>query len=239
MDWAARNARKAAGQNGSPLVIAPRLCAAAAMSLVGGWACVYAADLSAYRGFRLGQELAIAGKHNGVDPSQVRVMGQRPSVVQSLDWKPVARDADRPDPVRGGTLLFRDGRLFRIVISYDPYMLEGLTSEDLISNLSKAYGAAIRPGARIAYPAPFRESLKVLSRWEDSQHVCELLESDEGSFALVLYAKLVDVPALAEGTAEQVDAIPQQEVEAQKQWRGEADALLRKSRLANLENFRP
>jgi hypothetical protein len=77
-------------------------------------------------GFTLGQEITIDGKHNGVDPSGA-CDGPASNGVQSVDWKLVARDAERPDPVRGGTFASPVTDVFRIVISYDRYMLERLT----------------------------------------------------------------------------------------------------------------
>jgi len=47
-----------------------------------------AGDLSQYRNFRLGTNLATVAKQAGVDASEVKVMHRRPALIQELVWRP-------------------------------------------------------------------------------------------------------------------------------------------------------
>lgn len=92
-----------------------------------------AADFSKYRGFEFGTNLATAAKQAGVQPSEARLVHQRPAVIQELDWRPGSpyqADAEKVDPVREGLLRFYNGQLFQIVITYDRQKLEGLTEAE-------------------------------------------------------------------------------------------------------------
>src|SRR5689334_18675069 len=69
-----------------------RLCASvtllaaansAAAATLGG-------DLSKYRNFQLGTDLATVAKQAGVDPSQAKAIHLRPALIQELEWRPRA-----------------------------------------------------------------------------------------------------------------------------------------------------
>ena len=200
-----------------------------------------AADLSSYRGFQFGVSLAAAAKHAGMSPSAAKLAHRRPALIQELDWRPA--DATHTDPVQDAVLSFYNGELFRIVIAYDRYKVEGLTEEDMIESLSKAYGAATRPRVEIAYHSNYGEFSPVLARWEDSQYSYNLIPvGNRSSFGVILYSKRLDAQAqaaIAESVRLDELEAPQRALDLQKN-RDQAEQLkLEKTRSVNLPNFRP
>ena len=212
-----------------------------------GLSMVSAEDFGTYRGFRFGSNLATVAKQAAIDPSQARLVHQRPALIQELEWRPSL--FNRPehllmsDPVENGLLYFDDGRLFRIVVTYDRDKVEGMTAEDMIAAISLTYGVATRPAAEIAYQSNYGETAQVLARWEDSEYSCNLVQTGNRlSFALVLYSKRVD--ALAEtaiAEAVRLDKIeaPQRAIDLRKQQETDSRLALEKARSVNLPNFRP
>ncbi len=55
---------------------------------------INAPDLSRYREFQFGMNLLVVAKQADMEPSEARVIHQRPAVIQELEWRP-------PSPVRG------------------------------------------------------------------------------------------------------------------------------------------
>jgi hypothetical protein len=212
---------------------------------VMGTSALCAADLSSYRGLKLGMSLAAAAKQAGTKPSEARLVQQRPAIIQEVNWElrsPVQANP-KPDPVKDGLLSFFNGELFRIIVTYDRYKVEGMTAEDLIQVISATYGPAAKPTAEIAYHSNYAEVAPVLARWEDSENSYDLVRTgDRSSFALVLYSKRLETLALASIVeAARLDAqeAPQREIDKQKK-RDEADnAALDKARAVNKPNFRP
>jgi hypothetical protein len=171
---------------------------------------------------------------------------QRPALIQELEWQPRYGALVEPlkgDPVKEGMLSFLDGNLYRIVVTYDRYKIEGLTADDMIAAISATYGVASKPAGDIAYHTYYGDTAPVLARWEDAGYSYNLVRTgDHTSFALVLYSKKLDVLAEA-ATAEAVrlDAqeAPQREIDKQKKQEADDQQILDKARLANKPNFRP
>lgn len=209
-----------------------------------GTSLLYAGDLSAYRGFRLGMNVSAAVEHAGMKSSEVRSVHQRPAVIQELDWEPrrVVGSSIEADPVKEGLLSFYNGELFRMVITYDRYKVEGMTAEDMTEAITAIYGSATRPHAEIAYHSNYGEAAPVIARWEDPEYSYNLVRTGDGSsFALVLYSKRVN--ALAEASilkAVRLEAqeAPQKAIDLQKKQEEEDRLALEKARSANKPNFR-
>ena len=92
---------------------------------------------------------------------------------------------------------FHNGELFRIVVTYDRYKVEGMTASDVIQAISATYGIATRPVVQIPYHSIYGEVAQVIARWEDNEYSYNLVESgDQSSFSLILYSK--QLQALAE-----------------------------------------
>ncbi len=211
-----------------------------------GTSLLCAADFSNYRGFQFGMSLAAAEKQTGAEPSDVKMVHQRPAVIQELEWQPrygPLTDPLKGDPVKEGLLSFMDGSLFRIVVTYDRYKIEGLTTDDMIGAISATYGPAVKPAAEIAYHSYYGDTAPVLARWEDADYSYNLVRTgDRSSFAMILLSKKLD--ALAEAAiieAVRLDAqeAPQRELDKQKKQAAEDQVALDKARSANKPNFRP
>jgi hypothetical protein len=220
---------------GTRALTIPILCAVVAGSLFG------AKDLSSYRGLQFGMNLAAAAKEAGTTPPEVRVDHRLPDMIQEMDWQP--RDSANPDPVKGALLYFLNGELFRIVVTYDRYKIEGMTAEDMVQAISLTYGMASRPQAAIPYHSNYAESAKVVARWEGDEYSYDLVRTgDQSSFAMILYSKQLDAKAeasIAKAVKIEAEEAPQQEIDKQKKRDDEDRLALDKARSVNTPNFRP
>lgn len=223
--------------------IAVRLMLLSSM-LMGSTVC--AADFARYRGFVIGEDLATAAKQAGKEALDARVLHKRPVMIHELEWQlrtPQLTDPGKADPVRGGVLCFLDGKLYRIVVPYDRYRIEGMTTDDLIDAISATYGRAERPETEIAFHSNYGEAAKVLARWQDAQYAYDLVRTgDRSSFALVLYSKPQDAlaqSAIAEAARLDVLDAPQRAQEVERKRLSDEQMALEKARVANRPNFRP
>jgi hypothetical protein len=206
---------------------------------------VRAADLSTYRGFRFGANVTEIATQAGLRATDTRIVHQRPALIQELEWqpRPVPSAPTGPDPVNNGVLSFFEGKLYRIVIAYDRYKIEGMTSEDVIDSISQTYGVARKPGTEIAVHSDYAEVAKVIARWEDADYAYDLVRSgDQASFSLVLYSKQRDTLAQAAILeAKRIDALeaPKRALDAEKKRNEDERLALEKSRAENKPNFKP
>jgi len=204
-----------------------------------------AEDFSNYRGLQFGMNLAAAAKQAGMKPSEARAVHQRPAVIQELQWLPRNSSGSpfQADPVKEGLLCFYNGELFRIVVTYDRYKVEGMTASDIIQAISATYGIATRPAAQIPYHSIYGEVAEVVARWEDNEYWYNLVESgDRSSFALILYSKRLQTlaeAAIVEAVRLDAQEAPQREVELQQKKEEESRLLLERARSVNKSNFRP
>ena len=204
------------------------------------------ADLSKYRGFQLGANLATAAKQAGMKLSDARLVHQRPARIQALGWwpgSPFQATATAVDPVREGLLRFYNGDLFQIIITYDRQKIEGMTEADMVEAISLAYGTATNPAVEIAYHSNYGEVAPVIARWENAEYSCDLVRTgDQASFALILSSKRLDVLAQAAIVeAGRLDALeaPQRAINLQEKQDAENRLALDKARSVNKPNFRP
>lgn len=205
-----------------------------------------AADFSVYRGFAFGSEIAAVAKQANVPLSEARVIHPRPSLLQEIDWRvaaPVASPAARPDPVQDALLCFLDGKLYRIVVTYDRYRIEGMSAQDMIDVISLTYGPATYPKVEIPFRSNYADTAKVLARWQNAAYAYDLVRTgDQASFVLILYSKpdaaLAQSAATAAARLEALDA-PRQARELERK-RAETERLaLEAIRAVNKPNFRP
>jgi hypothetical protein len=207
---------------------------------------LYAGDFSHYRGLQFGMNLSAAAKEAGTQPGDAKLLHQRPASIQEMEWQPrrsMPTDPANADPVKQGLLYFFNGELFRIIVTYDRYKVEGMTAEDMIEGISATYGAATRPKGEIAFHSNYAEVANVLARWEDPEYSYNLVRTgDQASFAMVLYSKRLDAlaqAAIVEALRLDAQEAPQREIEKQKD-QAEADRMVReKARSENKPNFRP
>lgn len=190
--------------------------------------------------------LAAAAKQTGTNPSDAKLIHQRPAVIQELEWQidpPAFNDRAKADPVKNVRLSFLNGELFRMVVAYDRHRVEGMTPEDMILGISASYGVPTRPAIQIAYHSDYAEIAPLIARWENSDYSCNLVRSgDHSSFAMILYSKRLDAEAqtaaLQAVRIEEQEA-PQREI-AEREKQAEAERLvLDTARSVNKPNFRP
>jgi hypothetical protein len=218
----------------------------AIVSVVLGTSMLCAADFSTYRGMHFGMNLTAAAKQTGTKLTEVRVVHQRPALIQEVDWQPRPVTPSGPlaaDPVKEGLLCFYNGELFRVVVTYDRYKVEGMTAEDMIDGISATYGTATRPTAEIAYHSNYGEVGEVVARWENSEYSYDLVRTgDRSSFAMVLYSKRLEALAQAanvEAVKLEAEEAPKRELEKQRKKDDAEHLVLEQARSVNKPNFRP
>jgi hypothetical protein len=222
-----------------------RICAIAILCGVLSTSALYSGDFSHYRGFQFGMNTADAAKDAGTPAAEVTLVHRRPALIQEMEWRPgqsLRSDPKNTDPVRQGLLCFVNGELYRIIVTYDPDKIEGMTADDIVEGISATYGLASRPNAEIAFHSDYAEVAKVLARWEDSEYSYDLVRTgDQSSFAMVLYSKRLDVmaqKAIVAAVRLDVQEAPQREMEKQKD-QAEAERTIRdRARSVNKPNFR-
>jgi hypothetical protein len=209
---------------------------------------IHAQDLSSYRGFQLGMSLAAAAKQAEINPSEVKVIYQRPAVIQELEWRPRSSSSSsaQADPVNEVLFSFYNDKLYRIVVNYDQDRTEGLTDEDLIEGISAKYGTPTTPVAKIISSSAsqsYSDSEKVIARWEDSQYSFNLFRFSYGSApGMLVFSKQLDAlaqVAIVEAIHLNEQEAPQREIDRQKQQDDEKRAAGQKARPVNKANFRP
>jgi len=209
---------------------------------------IHAQDLSSYRGFQLGMSLSAAAKQAEINPSEAKVIYQRPAVIQELEWQPQSSSSSsaQADPVEEVLFSFYNGQLYRIVVNYDERRTVGLTDEDLIEAISAKYGRPTAPVAQIISSSPsqaYSDSEKVLARWEDSQYSFNLFRFSYGSVpGMLVFSKRLDAlaqVAIVEAIRLNKQEAPQREIDRQKQQDDEKRAAGQKARPVNKANFRP
>ena len=205
-------------------------------------------DLSRYREFQFGMNLLAIAKQADRQPSEARVIHQRPAVIQELEWRPPRSVGSSPqaDPVKEVLFSFYNGELFRMVVNYDQLKTDGLTDEDMVEAISAKYGTATRPDAKIILFSSFQvynDSEKVIARWEDSQYSFNLFRSSyQPTFGILVLSKRLDTmagAAIVEAIRLDEQEAPQRETERQKKRDDEDHAAQEKARLVNKPNFRP
>jgi hypothetical protein len=201
-------------------------------------------DLSKYRNFSFGMSLVDLSKQVDQKPTEANLIHQRPAVIQELTWwPPLASGTPQAEPVRQILFSFYNGELYRILVTYDRYVTEGLTAEDMVRTMSAKYGTATRPTAEINFPTSepgeYGTTEKVIVRWEDSRYSFNLFRSSlSNTFGLVMFSKRLDAQAeaaIAKSLKLEGQGDPQKEVAPVKK---EADDL-ETSRQKNIRAFLP
>ena len=205
---------------------------------------IHGQDLSKYRNFSFGMRLVDLSAQVDQKPTEANLIHRRPALIQELMWwPPLASETRRGEPVRQILFSFYNGELYRILVTYDRYVTEGLTAEDMVRTMSAKYGTATRPTAEINFPTnetgEYGTTEKVIVRWEDSQYSFNLFRSPlSNTFGLVMFSKRLDAQAeaaIAESLKLEGQEDPQEEVARVKR---EADDLAT-SRQKNIKAFLP
>lgn len=202
-------------------------------------------DLSKYRDFQLGTDLAAVAKQIAVSPSEAKVIHRRPALIQDLYWRPQPLGpTTRAEPAQVVVFSFCDGELFRIAVNYDRYATEGLTSDDIVAAISAAYGTATKPPATAkGAQEPYADQDDLVASWQDPQYRFELIRSSYGpSFRLMGFLKRLEAPvqaAILEAKRLDDQEAPQRDAARIASEEEVTKAKLEKARLVNKPNFRP
>ena len=207
---------------------------------------IYAQDLSRYRDFQFGMNLPAIAKQVGLEPSEAKVIHRRPALIQELNWQPqLSLTSPQADPVRTIFFSFYNGELFRMVVNYDRYKTQGLTTEDVVEAFSANYGTATKPAAEIIFSTShvYNDSEVVIARWEDSEYSFNLFRSSyQPTFGMMAFSKRLDAlarAAIVEAIRLDEQEAPQREIERQKKQDEKDHAAQAKARLVNKPKFRP
>lgn len=204
-----------------------------------------AGDLSRYRQFQFGADLATVAKQSGVDPAEASTISRRPAVIQELQWRPQALGwSAKAEAAQHVTFSFYNGELFRIVVDYDVQETQGLTPDDVIDAVSAIYGTASRPSSVASSSPEFDGDGEVgIARWQDPQYRYDLVRSSYGEgFRLIGVMRRLAAPAQsATLEAKRLDDLEAPQRDAAKAASDEAadKARMEKERLVNKPAFRP
>ena len=207
---------------------------------------IAAQDLSKYREFRLGSSPAAVAQQAGIT-SKIRVLHQRPELIEELLWSPQRSLGSSPsaDSVRKVLFRFYNGQLFHIAVNYEWDRTEGLTIEDMVEALSRTYGVAIRPITE-ASSSSFTiqtDSDKIVAHWEDPDYSLDLLRPSYAStFGLAIFSKRLDSLARAasvEAIRLDAEAAPGLAIDRKRKQEDEEHARQEKARTMNKTTFQP
>jgi hypothetical protein len=213
-----------------------------------------AQDLSRYRTFELGSDLAAVSALTGVASTDATTIHQRPGLSQTLTWRPsrwtAGSTTDSTDPVDQIVFSFYNDHLFRIVVDYGHDRTEGMTDADMIEAISAIYGPTAKPGVKPA-AAPVKvqsqvevESGSAVARWGDLKDAVALYRTSSYREAFRLIVIDLAVAELERKNTLQAlrldeQQAPQREVARQKKEKDDARAASEKARSANKGLFKP
>jgi hypothetical protein len=210
-----------------------------------------AQDLSHYRSFELGTDVASVSTAAGVAASEAKTIHQRPAVLQDLEYRvshwAAGSTAVSTDPVEQIAFSFYNDQLFRIVVDYGHDRTEGMTDADMIEAISAVYGSRLPSTSRARGRAPSgveSESGSPVARWGDSQHAIVLYQTSSYGARYRLIVTDVgrdDLARKAEAQALRLDSqeAPQREIVRQQKERDDGRAAAAKARAVNKRVFRP
>jgi hypothetical protein len=202
-----------------------------------------------YRNFEGGMNIGAVSALTGVAATEVKMIHQRPAVLQDLQWRLsqwTAGSSASTDPVDQIIFSFIDDRLFRVVVDYEHNRTEGMTNADMIEAISTVYGAPVK---RIAGPARVMsrveaESGSSVARWGDASYSVVLYRASSyyGAFRLIVTDSALDT--LARKAALQAVRLDDQEAPSReaarlKKEQDENRTAANKARTANKKVFRP
>jgi len=214
------------------------------------WHPASAQDLSRYREAAFGSSVSAVVAMTGTQAADVKVIHQRPSLIQELAWRPqyaVGRPVGRSEAAREVTYRFLDDKLFNIIVVYDARLVAGLTNADLIDAVSAVYGPATLTAAASRPPAPAPagsiNGTTAIARWQSTDYEFTLMrEVYPETFRLIgVSRQLGTVARAAEIEATRLD---QQEAPQRLAAQAVADAERQKAaadktRTTNKGEFRP
>lgn len=211
---------------------------------------VEAQDLSRYRDVAFGSSVASVVATTGAHPSAVKLIHQRPALIQEFAWRPqyaVGRPAGRIEAAQEITFRFHDDQLFSITVVYEARLVEGLTNHDIIDAVSEVYGPATVTPATSKGPVPPPSGTingsTALARWQTADHEFTLMrEAYPATYRLIGVSRRLEMLArAAETEAARLDKqeAPRREAERAVAEAERKTADAEKTRTTNKSEFRP
>jgi hypothetical protein len=202
-----------------------------------------------YRDVQLGASLQTVLTTIGATMLDVRVLHERPAMMQNLEWRPrstLSQSREPADPVQLAVFSFYNDRLFAVTVDYDVRRTEGLSETDLIDSISTTYGLtpvhSVKQRSDTATEGdPFAP--QVLASWKDPIYSITLLRTTyPTAFRMVLdFTELASTARRADLEAVRLNALeaPGRELARVKKEADEQDAARVKSRGVNKPAFTP
>ena len=202
-----------------------------------------AQDLSKYRHFTLGMSLTSVLKQTDQKMADVKVTHLHPALIQQVNWWLPALPgiALQSDTVEQILFSFCNGELYKISVTYDPSLTEGLTAEDMVKSISEKYGPATYVALAIdtVKNDQYDVTQAPVASWVDAQYSFNLVRSAlSDHLGLVIYSKHVNAEAelsIAEAVKLETLEAPQREAERQKKQVDDLEVAREK----NQKTFRP
>lgn len=215
----------------------------------------HAEGVTSYREFALGASVQTVTALTKFDPAQVRTNHQRPSLIQTIEWRlPYAMPADAAakNPAQSIEFNFYDDQLYRIAVQYDPERTRGMTAADIVGALVVVYGpvssATTRNGALSGLDGEL-DAGRVIGQWAHLENrivayqQTNLYSSPDGSrYTLILTSpRLAALSRSAIAQAQRLDEreAPQREIDRRKKELADEQALQEQSRTTNKAAFTP
>jgi hypothetical protein len=205
---------------------------------------VSAQDLSRYRAYALDSSLESVLAASEGRATDVRVLYQRPVMIQELEWRVPYTLAGKEsiDPVRRIMFSFYDNALYQLLVSYDPDRTDGLSNGDIIASLTSTYGTPVLRSTRNR-PLEAAPDTVVLAQWDSAGSSLTLLRGVYSpEFQLLLTSKASGTRArgaIREAARLAIVDAPRREQEQRKKEASDAAAARDKVRAANKAAFRP
>jgi hypothetical protein len=202
-----------------------------------------AQELANYRNFSLGTNLAAVLKHTDQKLADVKLIHERPALIQELTWWPPSLPGTsfRSDTVEQMLFSFDNGELYKISVIYDRGSTEGLTAADMMKAISAKYGPPtnVAPEADAATTGDYNSKGKPVAAWEDLQYSFQLMRSSfTDGFEVVIYSKRANADAevsIAEAVKLETQEGPKKEAARQKKETSDLELTRQK----NQKSFRP
>ena len=210
-----------------------------------------AQEQGAYRDFHLGAStksiLALTETRSG----DVRLVHDRPAVMQELRWTPSSYGTVRSAPSRGDAVEhivfnFYENQLSRIAVDYERSRTRGLTDRDVVEALSAVYGAPSSSSLTLTDDAETgneNSAARVVARWNGPGYAVVLSRWAYGA-ALRLIVESTRLAALARtddarAIALDVQEGPQRGAARARREQQDKDDADKAARAANKVTFRP
>ncbi len=216
-----------------------------AIALIGvAWAPLHGdSQWSRYRGVALGDSISTAVERLAIVEPVIKVLYEHPSLVQELTWRPhrfISGVAVTPDPLGELVLTFMDGRLVRMIATYDRDRTEGLSDADFVELLNATYGLARIPTRTTSVSRA--EPKRTIGTWGDDEAVVRLWGEDHPrrvGLAITSPGDAALQAALANGMIAEREAAPRRELVRQTAAAAALKERDERTRLANKANFKP